>query len=238
MREAARFIAGQSQPAPAGTLLRFLCAALGSHRRSAAYQESDGDMLWHVMSAASVNGCRHSEIATTIDAGPIADLVNAAYRGAGGGVGWTHEVGLLAGDRVSSRDVATMISEAGTTVLVKRGTRSHTLIGCVAVQMKDQDRCTLSMLAVAPRLQAAGLGHALLADAERSAGSNGARSASMTVLWQRTALIAWYERHGYRRTGTLAFPYGTGIVGTPLRDDLCFIVLEKSLKVMNGKVKR
>jgi hypothetical protein len=54
--------------------------------------------------------------------------------------------------------------------------------------------------------------------------------AKITVVQQREPLIGWYERRGYRRTGALeAFPYGDESVGTPLRDDLRFVVLEKAL---------
>ena len=171
-----------------------------------------------------------SEIATKIDATPLADLVNAAYRGTGGRHGWTHEAELIAGNRAAAKDVAAMLGESSTTVLLRRGDRPPALRGCVAVEMNDADRCTISMLAVAPELQAAGLGRALLADAERFAANKGARIAKVTVVQQRDALIAWYERRGYRQTGDLeAFPYGDDSVGAPLRDDLRFIILEKAL---------
>ncbi|WP_162918322.1 GNAT family N-acetyltransferase [Taklimakanibacter deserti] len=239
MREAARFIASQTEPAQDGTLLRFVYAALGS--RPGKRAGSNDDLLWHVSAtcprrlASTVPipfpqaRFRQSEIATLIDAAPIADLVNAAYRGAGGRLGWIHEAKLLAGDRASLRDVVAMIDDVSTTVLVRRGGRSSALLGCVAIQMDGADRCVISMLAVDPELQSAGLGRALLADAEQFAASNGARSAVMTVIRQRQSLIAWYERCGYHRTGAVAFPYGASKVGTPLRDDLDFVILEMAL---------
>ena len=52
----------------------------------------------------------------------------------------------------------------------------------------------------------------------------------MTVIDIRDTLLAWYERRGYRRTGeTRPFPYGDERFGQPLRDDLCFLALEKDL---------
>jgi hypothetical protein len=67
-------------------------------------------------------------------------------------------------------------------------------------------------------------------DAEQFAADKGATVAKMTVVQQRTSLIAWYERRGYRRTGAFeAFPYGDDSVGTPRRDDLRFVILEKTL---------
>ena len=52
----------------------------------------------------------------------------------------------------------------------------------------------------------------------------------MTVIVQRTELIAWYERRGYRRTGTCQpFPYDDPRFGLPKRDDLVFEVLQKTV---------
>ena len=171
-----------------------------------------------------------SEIATAIDAKPLSDLVNAAYRGTGGRRGWTHEAELISGDRTKSSDVAAMISDSSTTVLIRRSDNPPALLGCIAVEMNGASNCTISMLAVAPELQAAGLGRALLADAEQFAAEKGATIAKITVVLQRESLLAWYERRGYRRTGSHeAFPYGDDSVGTPLREDLQFIILEKML---------
>lgn len=52
----------------------------------------------------------------------------------------------------------------------------------------------------------------------------------MTVVNVRDTLIAWYIRRGYFLTGeTEPFPYDDNRFGTPLRDDLAFVVLEKVL---------
>jgi hypothetical protein len=52
----------------------------------------------------------------------------------------------------------------------------------------------------------------------------------MTVIVQRTDLIAWYVRRGYEVTEeTKPFPYGDERFGLPLRPDLEFVVLRKSL---------
>ena len=171
-----------------------------------------------------------STIATDADAEAIADLVNAAYRGSGGRQGWTHEAELLSGPRVTPSDVAAMLDDTRTTILVWRPEPSSAPGGCVAIDMDDDDHCAISMLAVAPERQTANVGRAMLADAERVAARLGATVARITVVEQRDALLAWYERRGYRRTGQIeAFPYGDNSVGTPLRDDLQFVVLTKSL---------
>jgi ribosomal protein S18 acetylase RimI-like enzyme len=120
----------------------------------------------------------------------VADLVNAAYRGVSGRRGWTHEADLIAGERTRWKDVAAMIVSTSTTVLVRRSDNSSAVRACVAVEMNGASRCTISMLAVAPELQAAGLGRDLLADAEQFAADRGVTSAKITVVEQRETLIA------------------------------------------------
>ena len=52
----------------------------------------------------------------------------------------------------------------------------------------------------------------------------------MTVIHTRAELLAFYGRRGYLPTGrTKPFPYGDERFGRPLRDDLCFVVIEKAL---------
>jgi hypothetical protein len=49
----------------------------------------------------------------------------------------------------------------------------------------------------------------------------------------RDTLPAWYERRWYGMTGeTKLFPNGDARFGSPLRDDLCFVLLEKDLGVV------
>ena len=71
----------------------------------------------------------------------------------------------------------------------------------------------------------------LLAAAERWAVEEwSSKLMHMTVIAQRTELIAWYERRGYERTGKRRpFPYDDPRFGLPLRDDLVFEVLRKPL---------
>jgi ribosomal protein S18 acetylase RimI-like enzyme len=186
-------------------------------------------------SQAAADDCQQeivmlSDVAIKADASALADLVNAAYRGTQGRRGWTHETELLSGARATANDVAAMIGGGTTTILIRRQSGSSALLGCVAVEMDGGDRGMISMLAVAPESQNTAVGRALLADAERLAADRGATVAKMTVIRQRDELIAWYERRGYRRTGqSEAFPYGDDSVGTPLRDDLAFVVLQKTL---------
>jgi ribosomal protein S18 acetylase RimI-like enzyme len=168
-------------------------------------------------------------VATRSDAASIVQLVNAAYRG-DGAVGWTDETSLLSGARVQEADVVSLIDgHPRTTVLIARRDGGTELLGCVCVEIDEGD-CTISMLAVDPDSQASGYGRSLLEAAEQYASRNGARVAGMTVIEQRDTLIAWYRRRGYELTGEIEpFPYSDQSVGTPLRDDLRFLLLNKTI---------
>jgi ribosomal protein S18 acetylase RimI-like enzyme len=109
--------------------------------------------------------------------------------------------------------------------------RAGALIGCVNVQDEGEGVAYLGMLTVAPDAQAGGLGRRLIEAAEAHARDRiGAHTLRMTVIAQRTDLIAWYQRRGYDRTGaTEPFPYGNERFGKPRRDDLTFEVLAKAL---------
>jgi len=87
------------------------------------------------------------------------------------------------------------------------------------------------MFAVAPTLQGGGIGKRLLAECERIVQQDWQLPVMrMTVIDVRDALIAFYQRRGYHRTGVFKpFPYGDARFGHPKRDDLRFEVLEKSL---------
>ena len=82
-------------------------------------------------------------------------------------------------------------------------------------------------------LQGGGIGKRLLAECERIARDDWHLPVMrMTVIDVRDALIAFYQRRGYQRTGVFKpFPYGDARFGEPKRDDLRFEVLEKFFSV-------
>lgn len=159
----------------------------------------------------------------------LVELVNAAYRGDSSRRGWTTEADLLGGQRTDSQSLGAQLTAANAVVLVAE--RESQLIGCVFLEQTAGAEAYLGMLTVDPRGQATGLGSALLTAAERYVRDTfGARALRMTVIAQRSELIAWYERRGYTRTGeTQPFPYGDARFGLPKRDDLYFVVLRKPL---------
>lgn len=161
------------------------------------------------------------------DLAPVVDLMNRAFRGE---VGWAREDGYLLGDRIRREDLATELQANPHQQLLLWRDVDDTLLGCVSLQPEEAGVWYVGMLTVEPTIQDRQLGRRLLEEAERLALEAGAARMRMTVIWVRTTLIAWYQRRGYLPTGEMRpFPYGDDRWGTPQRDDLYFVVLEKPL---------
>ena len=161
----------------------------------------------------------------------VVDLVNSAYRGEAAQKGWTSEAGFLAGQRTDLASLkAELESHDARQVLTLREERGGPLIGCCLLDRVDDETLYLGMLSVSPDAQNKGVGKRLVAAAETYARETGAKYVRITVIQVREALLAWYERHGFVRTGeTEPFPYGDERFGIPLRPDLHFVVLEKQV---------
>lgn len=166
--------------------------------------------------------------ATEADVPALVALVTSAYRGDASRVGWTTEADLLDGNRIDANVLAADIARLRSHVLLAE--RDAVAVGCAHVA-DEGGAGYFGMFAVAPGLQSAGLGGALLSEAERIARDEWSLPVMrMTVIDLRQELIAWYQRRGYRRTGVYKpFPYGDARYGIPKRDDLRFEVLEKAL---------
>jgi len=168
--------------------------------------------------------------AVAADAPAIVALVESAYRGDSSREGWTTEADLLAGQRTDLDEVRQKLADPRVAFCL--ATRRGEVVGSVCVRVDPPGLAHIGMFAVSPALQRAGLGRALLVEAEHEAAARGAEVAEMTVIEQRGELLAWYARRGYHDTGERQpFPYGNPRFGLPRRDDLHFVVLRKSLGV-------
>lgn len=167
--------------------------------------------------------------ATLANAPTLAALVNSAYRGDSSRAGWTTEADLLGGLRIDEARLRESIAAAADNVILVHIEESD-IVACVHLQ-RTGDTCYLGMLTVKPTLQSAGLGRKMIESAEAWAVEHWrSRHMSMTVIVQRTELIAWYERRGYAKTGERKpFAYGDERWGKPTRSDLAFDVLRKRL---------
>lgn len=167
-------------------------------------------------------------LADVADVDALVALVESAYRGDASRVGWTTEADLLDGQRTDATGITATIERPGSVVvLAQRGTE---LLGCANLEHQG-DAAYFGMFAVRPGLQGGGIGNALLIECERIARDDWQLAhVRMTVIWTRVELINWYLRRGYRDSGERKpFPYGDPRFGLPKRDDLYFVVLQKSL---------
>jgi ribosomal protein S18 acetylase RimI-like enzyme len=168
-------------------------------------------------------------LAGSRDVGAIVRLVDSAYRGDASRAGWTTEADLLDGQRTDAEAVSAVVDAGGSAMLMAEAD-GH-LAGCCQLERRPGGEVYFGMFAVRPGWQGRGLGQEILTEAERLACEEwGAVTMIMTVLVQRLDLIAWYQRRGYRLTGSSRpFPYGEERFGIPRRPDLSFVELAKRL---------
>ncbi|MCX4999744.1 GNAT family N-acetyltransferase [Streptomyces longwoodensis] len=166
--------------------------------------------------------------ATEADVDALVALVESAYRGDSSRAGWTTEADILDGQRTDPEGVRDIVRSPDSRLLTVE--REGRIVACCQLEHRGE-HAYFGMFAVSPGQQGAGLGKAVLAEAERRARETwGATEMHMTVISVREDLIAWYERRGYRRTGrTTPFPYGDERFGIPRRPDLAFELLVKPL---------
>ena len=171
----------------------------------------------------------HLEPASVDDLPALHALIETAYRGDSARAGWSHEADLLDGQRTDVAALETMLADPAQHLLVLRD--GEAIRACVALTDKGAGLAYLGMLTVDPSRQAAGVGRLILAAAEDHCSAHfAAKRIEMTVIAQRSELIAWYERRGYSRTEERRpFPSHDPRFGQPKRDDLFFEVLDKQL---------
>jgi ribosomal protein S18 acetylase RimI-like enzyme len=155
----------------------------------------------------------------------IVRLVNSAYRGEDGQVGWTNEAHLIGGPRTREADVEELLLDSGSVILT--GWKDGELEGCVYLK-EEEGKLYLGMLSVWPAKQGLGIGKALMAAGMEYARRQGCKVIRITVISVREELIAWYERHGFRRTGDVE-PFHTGERFGTQKKQLELAVLEKEV---------
>lgn len=170
--------------------------------------------------------------ATAGDIPALIRLINSAYRGNDGSVGWTTEADLLDGIRVDAESLQADLELPRSVFLLAE--RDGHVLACAHVS-GENGTGNFGMFSVDPAQQGGGIGTMMMQTAEAHAVREwGLAIMQMSVIDVRDDLIAYYERRGYVRTGIKKpFPYGNERVGIPKRNDLRFEVLEKVLPALN-----
>ncbi len=170
--------------------------------------------------------------AVPADYAEIIDLANLAYRGRKGTVpSWNIEKGIVGGQRLDDSLLREeLAAKPGGALLVYREELDGPLLGTAWLNPEEDGAWSLGLLTVRPDLQNQQLGRKLLAASEDYARNRGAKRMHLGVLHVRDTLIAWYERRGYRKTEeSEPWPSEDPRVGTPLVENLRFLMLEKEL---------
>jgi GNAT superfamily N-acetyltransferase len=154
----------------------------------------------------------------------VVELVESAYLGDSSRAGWTTEADLPDGQRTDAAEVCSLVDRDSSWILLAE--RDGVLLGCCHLEHVAPSTAYFGMFAVRPVEQGAGVGRALITEAARRVVETGCAQIRMTVIRQRSDLLAWYARLGFEPTGEVApFPYGDERFGRPRRDDLEFVVL-------------
>jgi ribosomal protein S18 acetylase RimI-like enzyme len=134
--------------------------------------------------------------ATVKDAEAIATLVNAAYQA---------EHFFVEGNRTNTTEIVEMLNQGE--FLVIDGTDG--LAGTVFLRAYDvaNGNSYISMVAVAPNLQGAGIGSRLLGTAEALAAALGCQTATLQVVNVREDLVRWYKAAGYQPGATQPYTH-------------------------------
>lgn len=165
--------------------------------------------------------------AAPLDLADLVVFVNRAYRGESAKQGWTHEADLIDGTRVDESLLAETIETPGVAIVM--ALENATLVGCYQFENQAEGCAYVGMVTVEPAKQNSGLGKLLLADAEAHAQEQGCQKLKLSVIEDRKELIAYYERRGFKLTGTkLPFHEGDSRHGFP-RKTLALLEMVKPL---------
>ena len=167
-------------------------------------------------------------VATPTDITAITALLNSAYRGESSHQGWTTEAHLIGGNVRTDENNLQQVMHIPESIILKYVNDEKDIVGCVNLQQK-MGKVYLGMFSVSPHLQGFGIGKHILTAAEEYAAQLHCNIIFMQVITQRTELIDWYKRHGYKDTGERIPFKEDGLTGKHLQP-LEFMVLEKKLE--------
>lgn len=104
--------------------------------------------------------------ATDADVDALVALIESAYRGDASRAGWTTEADILQGQRTDPQGVLEVVKAPDSRLLTVE--RDGRIVACCQLEHRGA-HAYFGMFAVSPALQGAGLGKAIIAEAERQA---------------------------------------------------------------------
>lgn len=166
-------------------------------------------------------------IATANDVPELVDLINNSYRPIDSVAGWTHESGLIEGQRINHQQLTELLERGGSTILL--GLSKGEIVACVNIN-EEAGAIYLAMLTVNPSYQNFGLGKEMLQLAEEYAENQYESSTlNLFVISERKELYDFYLRRGYQSTEiTSDYPANAG-VGIPKIAGLKLALLTKQI---------
>lgn len=172
----------------------------------------------------------HFHKADRKDSVTIAQLINHAYRGESSREGWTTEADIIEGLRTTSQEIAGIIDDEHTFILL--GVLNDEVVATICCKYHE-GAAHFGMIAVKPKLQNKGYGKAMVMAAEAMTRREwGVNNFQMNVITIRDTLIAFYERLGYQRTVLIKdFPTESELWQVKVQG-LQFTLLEKNTRTL------
>jgi len=166
-------------------------------------------------------------VATLEDASAIRSFIESAFRASDPRTSWTADEKLNQGFTLALSQVESIITKPNSAFIIAE-TLSSALVGTIGTFRRPDGLGRLAMLAVDQSLQRAGLGRRVLEKGEEYCRAVlGVKKVGLDALSSRAALIEWYERRGYVRTGErVPFP-AEGRDGAD--EGLYFVQFEKEI---------
>ncbi|KFA69893.1 hypothetical protein S40285_07929 [Stachybotrys chlorohalonatus IBT 40285] len=170
-------------------------------------------------------------VATTDDARTVRELIQAAFRANDARPDWTGDVGLASSFTMALDPIVSTITNPNSEVLLGINGKSQ-IVGCVSVLHKRElGAARIAWLAVDQHQHRGGIGRRMLEQAENHCERVwGVATIGLNALCTRRALISWYERHGYHRTGGTTPLPTVHVERAILPDGVHFVEMEKRMK--------
>lgn len=128
-------------------------------------------------------------------------VVNNAYRAEGG---WTTEADIVKGQRCTEQDMTNHIKDSGKpNTLLFAFDENNQVVGTIQIQPSHESpkEAEIGLFSVSPLHQSGGIGGRLVRQAMTEMKTLGFDTAVMHVIENRTEILTWYKKLGFKETG-------------------------------------